>query len=175
MTDSFLQPKHNWWNNYARLFLEYDIFLIAAKNTLVFALLTGPVSYFLCLLLAWFVNEFSPLMRTLFTFLFYAPTISGNLYVMWIFIFSGDTYGLANSTLMRLGIISESIGWLTDPKYMMGIIIMVQLWMSFGTGFLSFIAGLQGIDKSLYEAAAMDGVKNRWQGACEFYKSLLLR
>ncbi len=156
-------PSFVGWNNYIRLFLEDDIFLIAAKNTLVFALLTGPVSYFLCLLLAWFVNEFSALMRTFFTFLFYAPTISGNLYVMWTFIFSGDTYGLANGTLMRLGIISEPIGWLTDPKYMMGIIIMVQLWMSFGTGFLSFIAGLQGIDKSLYEAAAMDGIKNRWQ------------
>lgn len=156
-------PSFVGWSNYIRLFLEDDVFMIAAKNTLVFALVTGPVSYFLCLLLAWFVNEFPPFLRTALTFLFYAPTISGNLYVMWTYIFSGDTYGLANGTLMKLGIISEPIAWLTDPKYMMPIIIVVQLWMSFGTGFLSFIAGLQGIDKSLYEAAAMDGVKNRWQ------------
>ena len=53
--------------------------------------------------------------------------------------------------------------WLTDPRYMMPVIILVILWMSLGSGFLAFVAGLQGIDRAQYEAGMIDGVKNRWQ------------
>ena len=64
---------------------------------------------------------------------------------------------------MSLGLLSEPIQWLTDPATSLGVIIFVQIWMSLGTSFLSFIAGLQNVDKQLYEAAAVDGVRNRWQ------------
>lgn len=156
-------PNIVWFENYKKLFLEDSIFLIAVKNTLLFALITGPVSYFLCLIMAWLINELSPVPRSFLTFLFYAPSIAGNLYVIWSLIFSGDMYGWANGLLMNLGLIYEPIQWLTDPAYNLTIIIIVQLWMSFGSGFLSFIAGLQGVDRSLYEAGALDGVRNRWQ------------
>lgn len=156
-------PNIVWFDNYKKLFLEDSVFLIAVKNTLLFALITGPISYFLCLIMAWLINELPPLPRSFLTFLFYAPTIAGNLYVIWSLIFSGDMYGWANGILMNLGFIYEPIQWLTDPAYNMSIIILVQLWMSFGSGFLSFIAGLQGVDRSLYEAAALDGIRNRWQ------------
>lgn len=156
-------PEFVGFDNYINLFLNDDIFLVAAKNTLLFAVVTGPLSYFGCLLLAWFVNELSPIARTAMTFLFYAPSISGNLYLIWSFIFSGDMYGWLNSILIQWGIISTPISWLSDANYMMPIIMVVQIWMSFGTGFLSFVAGLQGIDRSMYEAGAIDGVKNRFQ------------
>lgn len=156
-------PQWRGWLNYIRLFFDDDVFLIAVKNTLLFAFITGPVSYFLCLIFAWFINELSPKVRAFMTLLFYAPSISGNLFVIWSFIFSGDSYGLVNGTLMKLGFLNEPIQWLQDPQYMMTIIIMVQLWLSLGASFLAFIAGLQGIDNSLYEAGAIDGIRNRWQ------------
>lgn len=150
-------------DNYINLFLNDDIFIIAAKNTLIFAVVTGPISYFGCLFLAWVVNELPPLLRTFMTFLFYAPSISGSLYLIWSFIFSGDIYGWANGLLMDIGAISSPISWLSDARYMNIIVMIVQIWMSFGTGFLSFVAGLQGIDRNLYEAGAIDGVSNRFQ------------
>lgn len=149
--------------NYRKLFLEDDVFLISVKNTLVFAFVTGPISYFLSLMLAWFINELRPAARAAFTFLFYCPSIAGNMYTIWSAIFSGDIYGLANSTLMGMGLINDPIKWLSDPSYMLGIIMVIQLWMSMGAGFLAFIAGLQNVDRSLYEAGALDGVRNRWQ------------
>ena len=150
-------------DNYIRMFLDDDAFITALRNTLIFAVITGPLSYFACLIFAWLINELNPKIRALLTFVFYAPTISGMVYVMWAYIFSGDMYGLLNYILMETGMITEPIQWLTDPKYMLGVIIFVQLWMSLGTSFLSFIAGLQNVDKQLYEAAAVDGVKNRFQ------------
>lgn len=145
--------------NYMRLFLDDDVFWLSMKNTLIFALLTGPLSYFLCLVFAWLINELPVRARNLFTLVFYAPSISGALYVIWSFIFSGDAYGMANGLLMQLGVINEPILWLTDPRYDLGIVIVVQLWLSLGTSFLAFIAGLQGVDRSLYEAGAIDGIR----------------
>lgn len=156
-------PNFIGWSNYIRLFLADDVFLIAVRNTLIFAVLTGPISYFCCLFFAWLINELPPKLRTFMTFVFYAPSISGNLYVIWMYIFSGDAYGMANSFLMRLAVINEPIQWLTDPEYNLTIVIIVQIWLSLGTSFLSFIAGLQGIDRQLYEAGAVDGIRNRWQ------------
>jgi multiple sugar transport system permease protein len=133
------------------------------QNTLVFAFITGPLSYLISFLLAWFINEFRPWIRSTLTLIFYAPALAGNLFFMWAFIFSGDQYGLLNGWLMRLGAIWEPINWLWDPKYTLGVIIIIQFWMSLGAGFLAFIAGFQTVDRSLYEAGAIDGIKNRWQ------------
>ena len=149
--------------NYVRMFLDDDVFLTALKNTLVFALITGPVSYFACLFLAWLVNELSPRIRSVFTFCLYVPSMFTGAYTVWAYIFSGDSYGFVNSLIMRLGIVSEPIQWLSDPKYIMTVCIIVQLWLSLGTAFLSFLAGFQGIDKEQYEAAAIDGISNRFQ------------
>lgn len=156
-------PDFVGWKNYIKLFLEDDIFLVALKNTLILAVITGPVSYFLCLLFAWIINEFKGWLRAFLTLIFYAPSICGNAYVVWTLILSGDRYGYLNGILMKLGILDEAIIWMKTEKYVLPFLIVVQLWLSLGTGFLSFIAGLQTVDKSLYEAAALDGVKNRWQ------------
>lgn len=156
-------PRFVGWQNYQRLFLEDDIFLIALKNTLLFAAITGPISYMACFLFAWVINELGPKLRAFMTLVFYAPSISGNVYFIWQIIFSGDRYGIANGFLINLGVILEPILWLKTEKYILAIIILVQLWLSLGTGFLAFIAGLQTVDKTLYEAGAVDGVRNRWQ------------
>ena len=156
-------PQFRGLFNYIRLFLDDDVFLIALKNTLIFALLTGPASYLICVLFAWLINELPSKLRAIMTLVFYAPSISGTLYVIWGFIFSGDSYGMVNGFLMQIGLINDPILWLTDPKYNMTILIIIQIWLSLGTSFLALIAGLQGVDRSLYEAGAMDGIRNRFQ------------
>lgn len=156
-------PNFVGWGNYVKLFLEDDIFLIALKNTLIFAFLTGPISYIMCLLFAWIINEFRGKVRAFLTLIFYAPSITGQAYMVWQLIVSGDRYGYLNDILIRAGLINNQIFWMTTEKYVMPILIIVQLWLSLGTGFLAFIAGLQTIDHSLYEAGAVDGIKNRWQ------------
>lgn len=165
LTDFNMLQMPHWKgvSNYTRLFLEDEIFILACQNTLIFASITGPVSYLLSLLIAWFINELPPKIRAVVTLIFYAPSISGSAYLVWQTLFSGDSYGWANAVLMKLGIISSPILWFQDAGYVMPLCIIVALWTSLGTAFLSFIAGLQTIDRSMYEAAAVDGIKNRWQ------------
>lgn len=156
-------PRWVGWDNYLKLFLEDEIFLIAVKNTLLFAVITGPISYVLCFGFAWLINEFRPKVRTILTLLFYAPSISGNAYLIWKVLFSGDAYGYINGVLLYWGVVDKPIQWLVDTTWMMPIVILVTLWMSLGVSFLTFIAGLQGIDNMYYEAGVIDGIRNRWQ------------
>ena len=149
--------------NYTRMLLDDDVLLQATKNTLVFAFVTGPVSYLLCLVLAWLVNETSRHLRVLFTAMFYIPSTVTSAIGIFQYIFSGDSYGLMNSVLMRMGLIQTPILWLTDTTYNMTVCIVVQLWLSLGVGFLSFIAGFQSVDPSIYESGAIDGIQNRFQ------------
>jgi multiple sugar transport system permease protein len=156
-------PRWVGWDNYARLFVQDDVFLIALKNTFLFAFITGPISYVACFLFAWLINELPPKLRAVLTLILYAPSIAGNTYLIWQTLFSGDSYGYMNSFMIKWGFILEPIQWLQDPRYMLGILMMVQLWLSLGTSFLAFIAGLQNVDRTLYEAGALDGIRNRWQ------------
>lgn len=149
-------------DNYTRL-LQDDIFLIGFKNTMILAFLCGPLSYLFSFFMAWVINEMPKALRVFMTIVFYAPSVSANVYFIWTYLFSGDSYGIVNSTLQQLGIIREPVLWLTDPAYNLTIVIVVQLWLSLGVSFLSFIAGFQGVDASQYEAGAIDGVKNRFQ------------
>ena len=156
-------PKMVWFNNYLTLFLDDEIFIIAVKNTLIIAIICGPGGYLLSFVMAWLINELPGKLRTFITLVFYAPSLSGNALSIWTIIFSSDIYGYANSFLIKFGFISQPITWLTNSKYILPIVIIVQLWMSLGVNFLSLIAGLKGCDKTLYEAAAVDGIRNRWQ------------
>ena len=122
-------PQFVGLSNFYSLILEDEVFLKAIQNTLVFAIITGPLSYIMCFILAWLINEMPRALKTIFTFIFYAPTLAGNIYTTWQLIFSGDTYGIANSYLLDLGIINSARQWLTDANYIMGVVIVVQLWM----------------------------------------------
>lgn len=161
--DMLQSPKWVGFSNYVRLMLDDKIFLKVLKNTMVFAFITGPLSYVLSFLLAWMINEYRPVVRSIWTLIFYAPSLAGSIFYVWTIIFSGDYYGYMNGWLMKLSIIKEPIDWVGNTDYVLKVVLIVQIWLSFGAGFLSFIAGLQGIDKSLYEAGRIDGIKNRWQ------------
>lgn len=156
-------PRFIGLQNYIALILEDDIFLTSIKNTFMIAIITGPLGYILSFLFAWLINELPRWIRSVAVIVFYAPSIAGNCYVIFSVFFRGDAYGYVNAALMNVGIIDTPILWLINPTYMLPICMLVILWMSLGTGFLSFVAGLQGIDKSQFEAGYIDGVKNRWQ------------
>jgi multiple sugar transport system permease protein len=149
-------------DNYIYMFLENEIFPTALKNTLLFAVITGPIGYFLSFLLAWLINEFGSKIRTVLSFLFYSPALMGNAFLIWQVMFSGDSYGYINSMLISLGFISSPVQWLKTPEYILPIIMMIQLWAGMGVSFLANIAGLQNVNNELYEAGAIDGIKNRW-------------
>ena len=116
-------------DNYTRLFFEDDIFLQACKNTLVFAIVIGPVSYILSFLVAWFINELAPKIRAVVTLIFYAPSISGGAYTIWSALFSDDAYGWVNGTMLDLGLIDTPVLWFHDEKYAMTLCIVVAPWL----------------------------------------------
>ncbi len=149
--------------NYINLILQDEVFLTSVKNTFVIAVITGPVGYILSFMFAWFINELPKWLRAVAVVIFYAPSIAGNAFTVFSIIFRGDAYGYLNSILLDFGFIDAPQLWLTNPASIMPVLIIVILWMSMGTGFLSFVAGFQGIDKSMYEAGYVDGIRNRWQ------------
>lgn len=156
-------PKFMGLTNYKRMLLNDSVFMEVLKNTIVFAFITGPLSYVMSFMLAWLINEMNKNIRTFLTFIFYGPVLGGDIYFIWNYIFSGDSYGILNGFLMNSGLIHEPVQFLSDSKTMLVSIVIVQLWASLGVGFLAFIAGFQSMDNSYFEAAAIDGVRNRWQ------------
>lgn len=159
----FEPPKFIGLANYFKMFLNDDLFMTALSNTLVITLITGPVGYVLSFGIAWMVNEFQPKLRAFLTLLFYIPSLTGGMAAIWLIVFNGDQYGILNGVLMSLNVIFEPIQWLTDTDYMMGSAIVIAIWMSLGTSFLAFVAGFRTVDEKLYEAAAIDGIRNRFQ------------
>lgn len=161
--DMVQTPNFVGIQNYLTLLLDDEIFMKSLGNTMYYAIVTGPAGYLLSFVVAWLITETSKLSRSILTLVFYAPSLAGNVYMIWTYFFSGDTYGLINSMLIKLGLISSPIQWLTDPTYNSIVVIIVVLWMSMGAGFLSFVAGFQQLNKELFEAGAIDGIRNRWQ------------
>lgn len=157
------KPSFIGARNYINLFLQDEVFQTAVKNTFLIAVITGPVGYIIAFIFAWLINELPKWIRTLVVFFFYAPSISGVAYSVFQILFRDDANGWVNSWLIKLGLISEPVLFLTDPANVMKVIIPVCLWMSLGAGFLSFVAGLKGIDQAQYEAGYIDGIQNRWQ------------
>lgn len=161
--DMLTSPIFVGLENYMHMFLGDDVFPIAVKNTLLFAVITGPIGFLLSFLLAWMINEFGPKTRSLLSFLFYSPALAGNTYFIWQVLFSGDRYGYVNSFLLNMGVITSPIQWFREADYAMTLVIIVQLWVSLGVSFLANIAGLQNVNPEIYEAGAIDGIRNRWQ------------
>ena len=160
--DTVSLPKFGFLDNYLRMFAGDEVFPKAVVNTLKFAVVTGPLSYLISFLLAWLINEFNPLVRTILAFIFYAPALTGNVFFIWQIAFSGDSYGYANSILISLGLITEPINWFRNTEYNTVLLMIVQLWGSVGISFLANISGLQNVNPEMYEAGALDGIKNRW-------------
>ena len=128
-------PSFVGFDNYVRLFLKDTTFITVFKNTLLQAVLIGPIGFILSFVIAWLINELPKTIRLIIIFLVYSPSFSGTLYIVWQYIFSNDENGVMNSLLQNIGL--EPISWLSDPKYSMMVVIIVSIWMSFGAGFLS--------------------------------------
>lgn len=161
-------PSFSGLANYVTLLTKDQVFMQKVlPNTVIYALIVGPGGYLLSFLVAWVLAQLSPVPRTVLTVIFYSPSITGMtaMTVLWKVIFSGDQMGYLNSILMKLGLIDQPVLWLIDSRYLLPIIIVVALWSSMGVGFLAMLAGILNGDESLYEAAAIDGVKNRFQEA----------
>lgn len=152
--------------NYITLITNDQTFMqYVLPNTVVYAVVVGIGGYVLSFILAWALCNLTKGPRTVFALILYSPSMVAGvaMAVLWKIIFSGDQSGLLNSWLMELGIINEPIIWLVSTDYLLPIVIIIGLWSSMGIGFLSMIAGILNSDESLYEAAAIDGVKNRFQ------------
>jgi multiple sugar transport system permease protein len=156
-------PKWLGISNYRLLFTDDDIFLIALSNTMIFALISGPIGYIMSFFSAWVINLLR--FRKGFALAFYAPSITSGvaMSVVWLWFFANDRYGMINNALINLGIIHEPVLWTLDINTILPVVIVISIWMSMGTGFLVFLAGLQNISRELYEAAAIDGIKNKFQ------------
>ena len=156
-------PSFAGLDNYKQLFLDDDVFQICVRNTLLFAFIAGPVGLAASFILAWVINQMK--LRSLFAIAFYAPSITSGIAMstVWLYIFSPNRYGLVNNLLIQLGFINTPILWNQDARYLLGVLILIQLWMSMGNGFLVFLAGLQNVNAEYYEAAAVDGVSGRLQ------------
>ncbi len=152
--------------NYVNLLTQDDIFMQKVlPNTVVFSLLVGPVGYILSFFLAWMLAQISKIPRTILALLIYSPSLTSGvaMVVVWKIIFAGDQRGYINNILLQLGLINEPILFVTDPQFLMPIMIVVSLWSSMGVGFLAILAGILNIDTQVYEAASIDGLQNRFQ------------
>ncbi len=159
-------PKFVGFLNYINLITSDDVFMkFVLPNTVKYALIVGVGGYVLAFLLAFGLANLPKLPRTIFALILYSPSMTTGvaMSVLWKILFTGDQTGYLNSWLMEIGVINEPVIWLTNAKFLLPIVIIIGLWSSMGVGFLSILAGLLNVDESLYEAAAIDGVKNRFQ------------
>lgn len=161
--DLLQTPRFIGLENYKLLFMDDEVFQIAIKNTLVLAIVTGPIGYFGSFFMAWGINRLK--FRNFFSLCFYAPSITSGIAmsVVWLYFFSPDRYGLVNNLLISTGLTNSPILWNSDSNTILPIIMLIQIWMSMGTGFLVFLAGLQNTDPQIYEAGRIDGIRSDFQ------------
>ena len=152
--------------NYINLITQDEIFMqYVLPNTIVFAIIVGIGGYMLSFFLAWSLAHLTKVPRTILALIIYSPSMTTGVAMatVWRILFSGDQSGYINSLLMRLGFITEPIEFLSSSIYLMPVMIIVGLWSSMGVGFLAMLAGVLNIDETLYEAGAIDGIKNKFQ------------
>ena len=164
--NSIQTPTFVGINNYIELITLDTVFMrYVLPNTLRFAFIVGPVGYALSFMVAWMLSHLPKTPRTILAIIFYSPSLTAGVAMaaMWRIIFSGDAQGYLNAIMLDLGLIVEPIQFLQNPDMLMTIMIVVSLWSSIGVGFLAMLAGILNVDRTLYEAAYIDGIKNWFQ------------
>jgi multiple sugar transport system permease protein/raffinose/stachyose/melibiose transport system permease protein len=145
-----------------------QLFRVAVKNTLIFALLVLPLNLLLTLPLAVLIEAVRSQFKTIFRTIYFLPTVTSLVAVslVWGVIYN-PTYGLLNLALRAVGLPGEA--WLTDPQTtILGVplpmvaVIIAYVWQDMGYNLVIFIAGLQSIPEVFHEAAIVDGA-NAWQ------------
>lgn len=162
------EPKFVAFKNFARLFKD-DYFLLALKNTILFAVVTTLGIVILGLLLALLLNS-AIKGKTFLRTCFYLPAVLSLIVVGIMFkaVFKLDG-GILNQILTTIGLESLTRDWLGDGKTAMWSIIFVQIWKWSGFAMTIYLAGLQGISKDYYEAATIDGA-----GTWDKFKNITL-
>ena len=161
--DMIQDPQYIGISNYLQLFMYDDVFITALRNTLLFAVISGPISYLMSFGMAWVINRLK--FKNAFALAFYAPSITSGvaMSVVWLYFFSPDRYGFINNILFNLGIIQSPVLWTSDHRTVLGVVIFISIWMGMGNGFLVFMAGLQNVSRELYDAGSVDGIRNSMQ------------
>ena len=140
--------------NYIEMFQDKEVWRTFG-NTLKYVIITVPVGLFLSICIAALMN--SKIKGTsIYRTLYFLPsvTMAAAVSMVWKWIYN-EKMGILNSAIRVLG--GEGHGWLTDPKTALYCIMIVGLWMTVGYNMIILLAGMQGISKSYYEAAAIDG------------------
>lgn len=159
-------PRFTGFDNFIDLFTNDEVFMQhILPNTVVYAICVGVGGYILAFLLAWALSQITKGPRTILALIIYSPSMTGGVLIgtVWSVIFNGSESGYLNYILMKLGIIETPVVWLSSEKHLLWIVIVVTLWSSMGIGFLSMLSGILNVNEELYEAAYIDGVKNRFQ------------
>ena len=164
--DTIQTPEWAGFLNYINLFTSDAIFMQnVLPNTITYALIVGPGGYVLAFLLAWAIAQLTRIPRTILALILYSPSLTAGtaMQVLWRIIFSGDRTGYINAYLIEWGLINQPITFLSSADYLLPSMSVVGLWASMGSGFLSMLAGVMNGNDELYEAGAIDGIKNRAQ------------
>jgi multiple sugar transport system permease protein len=164
--DLVQSPSFAGLYNYITLLTQDTVFFRnVLPNTIQFALIVGPGGYVISFMMAWMLAQIQPVPRTVLALLLYMPSLAGGVFisVLWRTIFSGNQSGYVNAILLRWNLIQTPIQFLQSPDFLMGIMILVSLWSAMGIGFLAMLAGILNINEELYEAAYIDGLRNRFQ------------
>ena len=163
--DSISLPSFVGVQNYIAIFTKDSEFMQKIlPNTIKYALLVGPGGYILSFLLAWILAQLTRWPRTFLAIIIYSPSLVGGvaLSAVWGVLFSGDKLGYLNGVLLGMNIIDEPVQWLS-AEYILPVMILVALWSGMGVGFLAMLSGIMNVNTELYEAAYIDGIKNRAQ------------
>jgi len=164
--DTINTPEFVGLDNYVSLFTrDQDFLQYAIPNTVKYALIVGPCGYLLSFFMAWVLAQLPHKLRTVLAVILYSPSLTSSVMmtVVWKVLFSGDTRGYLNALLINWGVISTPLQFLQAPEFIFGIMIFVGLWGSMSVGFLAMLSGILNINKELYEAAYIDGMKSRFQ------------
>jgi len=132
-------------------------------NTLQFAIMTGPGGFVLSFFLAWLLAQIQAVPRNIIALCLFSPSLGAGLGVIFGPLFSGNQFGLLNAQLLRFNIINQPIQWWNEQQYIMPLGILLTLWGGLGLGFLAMLAGILNVDEQVYEAAYIDGIRNRFQ------------
>ena len=145
------------FDNYKELFSD-SVFWIALRNTLVIVIVSVPVTCAFSLWIATLISKMPVAATSAFRCIFYLPVVTGSVAVtmVWKWMFN-NYYGILNFLGKGLGLIDKNINWLGDPKYALGCIILILLTTSVGQPIVLYVSALDNVDKSLVEAAQVDG------------------
>lgn len=143
--------------NYRELTAD-PVFWVALKNTMVIVIVSVPITCAFSLWVATIISRMPVAATSAFRCIFYLPVVTGSVAVtmVWKWMFN-NYYGIFNYLGKSTGLIEKSINWLGDPKYALGCIILILLTTSVGQPIVLYVSALDNVDKTLVEAAEVDG------------------